>query len=338
MPEQYFSLSSEDKKALLGIAAAESGRPAALLEKDIWVVWVLSALFQSRFGSSITFKGGTSLSKAYGVIDRFSEDLDLTYDIRQIIPDLVGGGPVVPGTNNQAAKWTKAVNERLPGWIESEIKPIISEALAREGINAVLRAEGKESLLLEYPVETVGAGYATPYVRMEFGARASGEPHQPIPVTCDARRFIPGSILLPEATPLVMSIDRTFWEKLTAAHVFCLQGRLRGERFSRHWYDLAMIAESSRLTDGLAGSPSAIMVIEHKNRFFREKDAVGSPIDYKDCLRGKLELVPQGATLKSLVDDYALMVKEGMLYSPRSFDSVIEKCAEISTEINNSGK
>lgn len=129
MPEQYFSLNSEDKKALLGIAAAESGRPAALLEKDIWVVWALSAIFRSEFGSSITFKGGTSLSKAYGVIDRFSEDIDLTYDIRQIIPDLVGNGLTIPETNSQAAKWTKAVNERLPGWIESEIRPVLVSRL-----------------------------------------------------------------------------------------------------------------------------------------------------------------------------------------------------------------
>jgi hypothetical protein len=233
MPEHYFSLSSEDKKAVLRIAATKSGRPATLLEKDIWVVWVLSVLFQSEFGSSITFKGGTSLSKAYGVIDRFSEDVDLTYDIRQIIPDLVGNGPTIPKTNNQATKWTKVVNERLAGWIESEIRPILAEVLTREGIKAILRIEGRDTLLLEYPVETVGFGYATPYVRMEFGARASGEPHQQIPVTCDARQFIPDDIILPKATPLVMNMERTFWEKLTAAHVFCLQGRLRGERFSR---------------------------------------------------------------------------------------------------------
>jgi hypothetical protein len=81
-----------------------------------------------------------------------------------------------------------------------------------------------------------------------------------------------------------------------------------------------------------------MMVIEHKNRFFREKDASGSIIDYKDCLRGKLELAPQGAALKSLADDYALMVKEGLLYSPRNFEEIMEQCTDIAQKINNSGE
>lgn len=86
--QTYFSLTDQDKIDALETAASKLGRPADLLEKDIWVVWSLNALFDSTLGESLVFKGGTSLSKVYKAIDRFSEDVDVTYDIRKIIPDL----------------------------------------------------------------------------------------------------------------------------------------------------------------------------------------------------------------------------------------------------------
>jgi hypothetical protein len=86
MPERFFSLSPEDRGDALAVAASHSGRPAYLLKKDAWVVWTLGALFASPFAKDLIFKGGTSLSKAYHVIERFSEDIDVTYDIRAIAP------------------------------------------------------------------------------------------------------------------------------------------------------------------------------------------------------------------------------------------------------------
>ena len=89
MAEAFLSMSASDRRDALGVAADRSGRPAHLLEKDVWVVWALRTIFGSELGTHLVFKGGTSLSKAYGIIHRFSEDVDLTYDIRAIAPDLV---------------------------------------------------------------------------------------------------------------------------------------------------------------------------------------------------------------------------------------------------------
>jgi predicted nucleotidyltransferase component of viral defense system len=98
MAEDYLKLSREDRLEALGVAATQSGRPIHLLEKDIWVVWAIDALFSLEFGKHLVFKGGTSLSKAYDVIGRFSEDVDVTYDVRQLIPELIGNGLPVPRT------------------------------------------------------------------------------------------------------------------------------------------------------------------------------------------------------------------------------------------------
>ena len=85
MSESFFELSKKDQQEALEYVRAETGRPTHLLEKDIWVVWALRTLFEAPIGADLTFKGGTSLSKVYKVIDRFSEDIDLTYNYRQCI-------------------------------------------------------------------------------------------------------------------------------------------------------------------------------------------------------------------------------------------------------------
>jgi hypothetical protein len=121
MPENYLELSREDRLEALGVAATASGRPAYLLEKDVWVVWALQGLFTSPLGKHLVFKGGTSLSKGYNVIERFSEDIDLTYDIRQLIPDLAKGDAPMPATRSQADKWSQAVRQKLGGWAKDQV-------------------------------------------------------------------------------------------------------------------------------------------------------------------------------------------------------------------------
>ena len=106
MSESYLSLSVSDRTEALETAADKSGRPSHLLEKDVWVVWTLSVLYDSPHHEHLTFKGGTSLSKAYHAIDRFSEDVDLTYDIRLLLSDLQIPKNGLPASRSQANKWT----------------------------------------------------------------------------------------------------------------------------------------------------------------------------------------------------------------------------------------
>lgn len=227
--ESWFGLSREDQAEALEVAAGRSGRPAHLLEKDIWVVWALSAIYGSPLAGTLTFKGGTSLSKVYKIIDRFSEDIDLTYDIRELVPDLLRDGNPIPASSSQEKKITSAVRSRLPEWIKGTVQPILEAALAASGLQAVLSLAGdnNDKLIIAYPAVRTGTGYAAPTIQLEFGARATGEPNQTHPVSCDMAPLIE-SLEFPTAQPLVMAAERTFWEKATAAHVYCLQGRLRG--------------------------------------------------------------------------------------------------------------
>ena len=140
------------------------------------MVWVLEVLFQAPFATHLVFKGGSSLSKAYQIIRRFSEDVDLTYDIRVLAPDLVGGdAEPLPSNRSQEKRWTKEIRTRLPLWINDQVVPLISRALSGQRLSARLSTEG-EKVFIEYEPLAKGSGYTRPTVMLEFGARSTGEP------------------------------------------------------------------------------------------------------------------------------------------------------------------
>ena len=338
MPEAYFALSRQDQGEVLEQARENTGRPTHLLEKDAWVVWTLGALFDpaSPLATDLTFKGGTSLSKAYRIIDRFSEDIDLTCDIRQLIPDLTGGRDFLPSSRSQSAKWTKAVRDRLPDWIGNEVLPHLRSALERSRLDATLEIGGTErdKLLLRYPAIKQGTGYVQPVITLEFGGRATGEPRQTVPVACDMEGHVDG-VSFPVASPLVMSVARTFWKKATAAHVFSAQGRIRGERYSRHWHDLAAIMRSAHFDAAVSDREVAKAVAEHKSHFFSEKKAGGEVIDYTAAVKGELQIVPEGLAREALSVDYAQMLEdEVMVGSAMGFDELMQACSELCARAN----
>ena len=336
MADSWFTLSRKDQAEALEVAAAQTGRPPHLLEKDIWVVWTLSAIYESALAEKLTFKGGTSLSKVYKIIDRFSEDIDLTYDIREVVPELLRDGNPIPASPSQAKKITNRVRDRLPQWIEGEVVPILLLALKRDRVQANLSLAGneKEKLILAYEPIRVGTGYATSTIHLEFGGRATGEPHQRHAVTCDMAAAING-IVFPTAQPLVMAAERTFWEKATAAHVYCRQGRLHGTRYSRHWYDLAAMARSGHAQAAITDRELGYAVAKHKSMFFAEKDARKKSIDYKAAVSTEIQIIPDGSALESLKNDYSAMLEDGLLSTHQSsFDEVITMCLELQSSIN----
>ena len=336
MAESWFALSHKDQAEALEVASGRSGRPAHLLEKDIWVVWALSVIYASPLAPTLTFKGGTSLSKAYQIIDRFSEDIDLTYDIRALVPDLLRAGDPIPASSSQEKKISSAVRDRLPEWIRASVQPIVQAALNAAGLPAVLSIAGKDSdkLIVTYEAVRTGTGYAAPTIQLEFGARATGEPHQVSLVSCDMAPLIE-AVEFPVAHPLVMSAERTFWEKATAAHVYCLQGRLRGDRYSRHWYDLAAMARTEYFEKAVQDQALALQVARHKSMFFAEKDASGHWIDYTQAVSGSLQLIPQGASLAALEKDYIAMLQDGLVarHQP-DFAELLERCRAIQDRVH----
>lgn len=138
---RYQDLSSDDRRDALKVAERTGNYRAHLLEKDIWVVATLGVLFDAPFAGNLTFKGGTSLSKVWHAIRRFSEDIDITYDIRALAPDLVSGSGIeaLPPTRSQEKRWTRAIRARLAEWVGDQAGPTLADGLADAGFPARVR-------------------------------------------------------------------------------------------------------------------------------------------------------------------------------------------------------
>ena len=331
----YQELSAVDRRDALEVADLKSNHKANLLEKDIWIVATLRTLFTAPFSKHLIFKGGTSLSKVWQAIHRFSEDVDVTYDIRAFAPDLVArsGDEALPPTRSQEKKWTRLIRPRLAEWVRDQARWVVEEGLAQAGFAAEVRAD-TDCLFVHYQPLFEGTGFMRPEVKVEFGARSTGEPHSAHPVFCDAAPHLP-DIVFPEASPTTMLAERTFWEKATAAHVYCRQERRRGERLSRHWHDLARLDEAGIVESALADRELALSVARHKAIFFFENDAHAKRIDYQAAVSGNLQLIPSGTAYTVLAQDYEKMLADGMLLDENEpFDSLMEHCASIEARAN----
>ena len=332
---QYQRLPKAERREALQAAALLSGRRTQLLEKDIWVVATLGILFEAPFGRHLVFKGGTSLSKVWRAIRRFSEDIDVTYDIRGFVPELVAGGDeeALPPTRSQERRWTRAIRPRLGEWVRDTACPLVERKLEQAGFAARVRAEA-EQLYVAYKPLFKPIGPVRPEVRVDFGARSTGEPHTVQHVMCDAATVL-SDLAFPAATTAVMLAERTFWEKATSMHVYCLQGRVRGERWSRHWHDLVRLDDAGIAARALADRELALSVARHKAMFFRENDSNRQRIDYHAAVSGNLKLVPSGTAREALAEDYATMLPTGMLLGDdEPFDALMERCAMLETRAN----
>ena len=225
--QHYFDLSLSDQAELLHSLAPVLGRRAEILEKEVWLCQALGTLFTLPNRKPMAFKGGTSLSKVYRAIERFSEDIDVTIDYRSLatdVPDLVGL------SNTQRKKLSDALKEVLVEHVTAELVPALRDALeqtlpAHEV--ALEISDDAEKLYLYYPsaVENTDA-YLRPSVLIEFGGRNATLPQDSVTIVPDVAVHVPG-LVFPTAQVAVLSPIRTFWEKATLIHVECHRPDLR---------------------------------------------------------------------------------------------------------------
>jgi hypothetical protein len=198
------------------------------------------------------------------------------------------------------------------------------------------RLEGKqnEKLVVEYRPHFNTPGYMKPEVCIEFGARSTGEPHELGSVGCVLAPIFP-HISFPQAKTRVLMMERTFWEKATAIHVFCQQGELRRDRLFRHWYDLHALAKQGRILGSLSDKSWLEQVVRHKSMFFREKGRDGLEIDLKECQAGNLHLTPDDKMLEMLRAEYENMISLGM-FRPAApgFEEIMAGCVEMELKVN----
>ena len=301
----------------------------AIIEKDLLVCVILDYLFtKSPWKDTLAFKGGTSLSKAFNLIERFSEDIDLILDWRVIGYEMKE--PLAERSNTKQDKINKEFDVKTEEFLKSTFMPKLKEDLAKL-IN--------RDLDISYENEAVIIGYGNDYadesilrvIRLEIGAKAAWTPTEvaiirPYIAEAYPTQFGDASVSVRTTTP-----ERTFWEKATILH----HEANRPDdlpvppRISRHYYDIYRMAKLGVLDKALAQSDLLEQVADFKAKFYPRKWA-----EYGLARIGSLKLVPSDIHKKALRRDYAKMA--GMIYGKRpDFDDLMVEIVEIEAKINS---
>ena len=338
-------LSADDRAALFGETGAARGVATTIIEKDFWVCWTLKRLFglPENAAASLVFKGGTSLSKAFGIIRRFSEDIDLSFDR----VDLGYTGDRDPENEGISRKRSGQLIDDLVGDVEKHVAENLLPALraaiveqlgepSRGEWSLAIDADDAQSLNFHYPValpapQYQGMAYITPRVKLELGARGDPWPAERKVIRSYAADEFPDFFENPDATVMVLSARRTFWEKATALHAEAHRPAESAtpQYFSRHYYDLAMLLDSDEGRAAATDLELLATVAKHKSTFFRSGWA-----SYDTARPGSLRLMPGEARIKDLRADYRAMAPMMFDDSPPSFNDILSRIEKFQEAIN----
>ena len=333
MPESFLHLKPEEQSQIYRALAPRLTRSPVVLEKDVWVCWVLQTLFTMSDRLPMAFKGGTSLSKVFGAIARFSEDVDITLDYRGLNGTF---DPFLEGVSRSRLKKFSEdiksfVRDHAHGVVVPHFRKTLATEFGAEAFQLEVSDDG-EQLRVHYPtvLETQG-NYVGNSVLIEFGGRNITEPNEEHVVRPDITEHV-AELEFPQPTVSVLSLARTFWEKATLMHVECQREEFRTgtERLSRHWYDLAMLADTEQGLAAVADHALLADVVKHKKVFYNAGYA-----NYDACLSRQIRLIPEAAALAALHGDFQRMIGAGMFIGePPTFDAIIDRLRALETAIN----
>lgn len=339
-------LPAEDRAALFGETSAARGVADTIIEKDFWVCWSLRRLFGLRKGTtaSLVFKGGTSLSKAFGAIRRFSEDIDLSFD-RAELGYKGDRDPEKEGiSKKQAARLINDLVSDVEQHIAEKLLPALRAAIVEqlgEPANGEWSLEidpgDAQTVNFHYPTalpasEYKGMAYITPRVKLELGARGDPWPTEEKVIRPYSADDYPEFFAEPDTSVTVLSARRTFWEKATALHAEAHRPAESptAQYFSRHYYDLAMLFDTDEGKAAVADLDLLAQVAQHKTIFFRSGWA-----SYETARPGTLRLMPDEERVKDLRADYRAMAPMMFDQTPPSFDDILKKIAELQETIDS---
>lgn len=337
--DAFLQLPMRDRRLACLKMEGEQRLQAASVEKDFWACWTLRELFGlPGLGAQMTFKGGTSLSKAWGLIDRFSEDIDIVVDKEP----LGFGGEASPDrapSNKQRRRRLEELMAACRNWVQGDLKHALEERIAGQlGGSAKWSlvvdpdADDGQCLLFEYPgaFPAAEAGYVRPVVKIELGARSDDWPSEPRTVTPYVAQLFPKTSGDFARVP-TLTAERTFWEKALLLHeeTFRPPDKPRRIRMARHYYDVWCLITRGVAHRAMDDAALFERVVEHREIFFR----LGW-VDYATLRRGSLRLTPPDDHRDAWRLDYDAMA-ESMFYGERPpFDEILGVVGEFERRFN----
>jgi hypothetical protein len=329
----FLELPPDERRLYIEQAALRRNVSPVILEKDFWVCWLLGVLFESQFADSLVFKGGTSLSKVFGVIERFSEDIDLS-----VSPAFLKL-PKAGTSRNQANKWMTRAEAACADSVRNQIGPAIETAaetvlgksertwfefLADPNTNSPL-------LLFHYPSsQPPGFDYLKRSVKVEFGSLTDQQPVGRHPLRPWIADVLPDTFPDWRCEVVALEVERSFWEKATILHYEYHRPieKPMPNRLSRHYADTAALAKHPTASKAVDQHDLRNRVVEWKSQFFGSSWA-----NYQEAKPGTFRLLPPPERLAALNRDYQAM-REMYLSEPASFGDILATLTNLENRIN----
>lgn len=332
--DRYIALKQSDKRDYCQQAGEVLGLPPNSIEKDFWVCWTLRELFAlPNTGQHLTFKGGTSLSKGWGLIKRLSEDIDIVLS-RDFLGFCGDQAPDQPGIGSHERErrlmnLRSACQTKIRESLEPEFRQRANDAL--DGYMWRIEVDpddgDRQTLLFHYPSAVQSSPYVLPVVRIELGARSDTEPVKSPriePYLYQALSDILGNAHFEART---VTPERTFWEKTSLLHEQnCRVSEVTPRpRLARHYYDLWCLIKAGVAAKAAADLQLFHRVIAHRKVFFRK---TGSQESLEP---GKLRLIPATGQMSSWKSDYNGM-REMIFEEPPEFEEILLVIADFGRE------
>ena len=325
-------IEAKGREALFRNTAARMGISEAVIEKDFWVCYMLDYLFhRCAWKDNLAFKGGTSLSKAYDLIKRFSEDIDLILDWR-----VLGYGidePWEQRSNTKQDAFNKEANERAEVFLRDVFLPAIKNDLTEEltlPVKCEIDSHDGQTVKFTYP-NSFSDTAILQEIRLEIGALAAWTPAAEQTITPYSAEYYGRVFEQPSTQILTVLPERTFWEKVTILHreAFRSENSALPSRYSRHYYDLYCIAKTPVKERALADADLLARVVMFKDKFYRCPWA-----RYDLAKRGTMRLMPPYHNVQKLRDDYEHM--QNMIFGEKpEFEAILDIIAVLENEINS---
>lgn len=340
--DTILSADAETRAGLFTATAQRIGSTPQNVEKDFWVCWTLDALFNGLpDGPRLLFKGGTSLSKAFGLIHRFSEDIDVTV-FRDDLGEAWSVADLQGMTGKKRDKALDAIREACEAFINGamldNLTRIAAEASERCGIAAgqlkiTPDPKDRQTLLVQYPTATEYDAYIPKAVKIESGAKSALDPNSIRSIRPYLEQDAPGLDLEVQGVTVV-DAERTFWDKVVILHGlrrwYELKGVLKGggNRISRHYYDLHALMQAPLGQKAIADAALGADCVAHARMFFNRP-----AFDLASAVPPTFVLMPEGDMYDALKQDYAAM--SGMIFGRApSFEAVTESIADLERRVN----
>lgn len=326
------NLSNSEQKELFLATAGKMGISEAIVEKDFWVCFMLDHLFNdSKYKDYFVFKGGTSLSKAYHVIHRFSEDIDLILDWRKI--NFQTEQTWQERSKNQQDIFNKKMNQIAADFYKNEFVPNLNQEIKLKlGMDNLIRVNEFDPMIVEfvYPVN-FDDNYLRSYIQLEIGPIAEWLPSHVVSIKPFTSEFYPDLFTQKETFVRTIDVERTFWEKITILHKISNfpENKKLPKRYARHLYDVFCMKNSE--VKKLAFEKKELL---QKDVIFKQKFYYSKSAHYESATLKNVCLIPNEKTMKELFDDYK--ETQNMIYNKiPSFEQIIACLKSLEEEIHN---